>query len=308
MSLNKTNIEWVRNPDGSPGYTFNPITGCLNHVNGMCKGGGFPCYAHKLANGRLKNRYLANKNLARWHEPTLGEYGFSALSRALSDPFYPRFWPERLELTGVKRPHTYGYMRQFNDHKPKGVFICDMSDLFGIGVPEEWTRRVLETISNPRLKQWRFYLLTKQPQNLIKFSPYPPNCWVGVTATSNNFFWRALSYLKDIKTKVKYLSLEPLLGKIIGLRSPYGNFETSISMRIPDALQLAGITWLIIGAQTKPNVYPKIEWVKEIVEACDRAGIPVFLKNNLWEIFPGNKIIPAWAQMEKVKYRQEMPK
>lgn len=49
--MNETNIEWVKNPDGSQGYTWNPITGCLNHDNGLCKGGGFPCYAYKLANG-----------------------------------------------------------------------------------------------------------------------------------------------------------------------------------------------------------------------------------------------------------------
>ena len=26
---------------------------------------------------------------------------------------------------------------------------------------------------------------------------------------------------------------------------------------------------------------PKIEWVKEIVEACDKAGIKIFMKDNL---------------------------
>ena len=51
--MNRTTIEWVKNPDGTQGYTWNPITGCLN---------GCPyCYARKLANGRLKQRYLANK-------------------------------------------------------------------------------------------------------------------------------------------------------------------------------------------------------------------------------------------------------
>jgi len=59
--MNKTKIEWVRNPDftGIPprdakgrfqyqGYTWNPITGCLNHVNGMCKGVslGYGCYIY----------------------------------------------------------------------------------------------------------------------------------------------------------------------------------------------------------------------------------------------------------------------
>ena len=50
--MQKTKIEWVKSPNGKQGYTWNPITGCLN---------GCPyCYARKLANGRLKSRYLAN--------------------------------------------------------------------------------------------------------------------------------------------------------------------------------------------------------------------------------------------------------
>jgi len=30
----------------------------------------------------------------------------------------------------------------------------------------------------------------------------------------------------------------------------------------------------------------KIEWVQEITKACDKAGIPVFHKDNLTSIFP----------------------
>lgn len=61
-----------------------------------------------------------------------------------------------------------------------------------------------------------------------------------------------------------------------------------------DKLQEAGISWLIIGAQTKPYKPPKIEWVQEIVRAADKAGIPVFLKDNLSPLMGGN-------------LRQEMP-
>jgi len=45
--MNRTQIEWVKNQDGTPGYTCNSKTGCRNHVDGMCKGGGFPCYAYR---------------------------------------------------------------------------------------------------------------------------------------------------------------------------------------------------------------------------------------------------------------------
>lgn len=39
--MNRTKIEWVKNPDGTQGFTWNPITGCEN--------GCFYCYACKLA-------------------------------------------------------------------------------------------------------------------------------------------------------------------------------------------------------------------------------------------------------------------
>ena len=39
--MNKTKIEWVRNPDGTQGYTSNPI-------KGICKGGCSYCYSRRL--------------------------------------------------------------------------------------------------------------------------------------------------------------------------------------------------------------------------------------------------------------------
>lgn len=59
--MNKTSIEWAKNPDGTQGYTWNPVTGCLN--------GCEYCYARKLANGRLKSRYLANSGIGQIAPP-----------------------------------------------------------------------------------------------------------------------------------------------------------------------------------------------------------------------------------------------
>lgn len=260
--------------------TWNPITGCLNHVNGLCKGGGFPCYAYRLANGRLKQRYLANEHIAGINPHESVPYipaGMRELE--LRNPFYPRFWPERMwlhELVGSKR-------------KAKGIFVCDMSDLFGIGVPEEWTRRVLDVIKEH--PQHRFYLLTKQPQNLAKFSPFPPNCFVGVTVTGVEYMADAVANLAVIEARVKFMSFEPLLGSVM----PKGLIDF--------------LDWVIIGAQSKPTVYPKIEWVEEIVEAADKAGIPVFIKDNLLHEW-GITRSPNFKKLSNgiYKARQEMPK
>jgi protein gp37 len=195
--MNRTKIEWVKNPDGSQGYTWNPITGCLNHVHGLCKGGGFPCYAYKLAHGRLKRIYQANHNVAESDIPA-GDY-------PRFDPFYPRFREERLGEP-IEQPTPQ------NPAKRKGIFVCDMSDLFGIGIPEIWTEQVMSTIK--LCPYHRFYLLTKQPQNLIKFSPFPENVYLGVTVTNQESFDEAIHYLKMVDAKMKFLSFEPLLKHI----------------------------------------------------------------------------------------------
>jgi len=293
--MNKTKIEWAQNPDGSPGYTWNPITGCLNHTSvvytdtysgikqggsiGLCKGGGFPCYAYRLANGRLKQRYLANGLVAYDYEG--GEEGSDTkLKAAFADPFYPRFWEEKLY-------HPWG-------GKPKGIFVCDMSDLFGIGIPEEWTKKVLDLAKLHT--ENRYYLLTKQPQNLIKFSPFSENCWVGVTATNDDMLHKSLIWLQAIEAKVKFISFEPLLTEI--------NVD----------FYAGEVQWLIIGAQTKPTKFPEISWVREIVEAANKAGVKIFLKNNLRPLLiPEDCRKPNyltedifWAS-EKAQLRQEMP-
>ena len=71
-------------------------------------------------------------------------------------------------------------------------------------------------------------------------------------------------------------------------------------------LEEAGISWVIVGSQTKPTVYPKIEWVQEIVQAADKAGIPVFLKNNLSDLIPVNSSL-RYGPAGELRLRQELP-
>jgi len=297
--MNRTKIEWVKNPDGSQGYTWNAITGCLNHDNGLCKGGGFPCYAYRLANTRLAERYIANKNTASPNKGTT-----NLCPEAIADPFYPRFWEER-EWIPIR------------DRRSKGIFVCDMGDLFGIGIPHEWTKKVISTIyASP---QHRFYLLTKQPHNLSKWSPFPENCWMGVTVTSQEFLPKAIFNLGSIEASVKYLSIEPVLADI----------HLFLEYNVECINQT--IDWLIIGACTGAEkemtklarnnnpfltempygklwtAQPSIEWVREIVQAADRAGVPVFLKDNLLELVNYHSSETDFAFNKDGCYRQEMP-
>ncbi len=269
--MNRTKIEWVENPDGSQGWTWNPITGCTNHTDGRCKGGGFPCWAYKLANRRLKKRYLANENIAPSpvvHSPELHEQD---VGEQLQDPFYPRFWPERLsEPLATMRATKKGW--EYWASTPKGIFVCDMGDLFGPWIPWQWQAEIFQVFAD--CPDHRFYLLTKQPQELPRFSPFPENCYVGVTATGHHQFIEALRGLKAIEAKVRFLSIEPFLEPIL----------------VP-GMSIMGeiVDWLIIGGQTNPTVLPELEWVGELLFSADRAGIPVFEKDNLAALIPASE-------------------
>lgn len=291
--------------------TWNPLTGCLNHIDGWCisktskEGGDFPCYAYRLANTRLKGVYLANSNLPTHDEPNHEAHH--------AEPFYPRLWEDRLwQFHKGDYDKAYpGRIAYFASREiEKGIFVCDMSDLFGIGIPEEWTRKVMTRIRD--LSQHRFYLLTKQPQNLPQWSPFPDNCYVGVTATGNTRFHMAISELLKIKAKVTYLSIEPLLEPIY-CGGMIGWIEWS---GITKAIHRF-IDWLIIGACTgtrkdmelvckkypgltlmpfgnKWSAQPSPLWISEIINACEKAQIPYFLKDNLAPLLGDN-------------LRQEMP-
>jgi len=157
------------------------------------------------------------------------------------------------------------------------VFWGSTIELFHDSIPQYALAQIFEVC---RIQDNLIHIfLTKQPQNLVKFSPFPDNCWVGVTATDQAMVLEATNHLYCHRiARMQFLSIEPLL-----------SWDTShFSRPLSDNISKLDIDWLIIGAQTQPYKPPKIEWVREIVEAADRAGIPVFLKDNLNPLFAKN--------------------
>ena len=237
--MNKTKIEWVKNPDGSQGYTINP-------VKGLCPVACPYCYAR-----RMYQRF-------KW-DPTIR--------------YDPRAW------LGV------GSLR-----KPSRIFVGSTMELFHDSLSKQYLKWIFEVPLE--FPQHTFIFLTKQPQNLLRWSPFPDNCYVGVTATDYWKYVDACNYLSRIEASVKFLSLEPLLSWD---KEPSYFFESG------------GVSWLIIGAQTKPTVLPRIEWVQEIVQAADKAGIRVFLKDNLKPVL-NYPFTNPWAYAPNHwDIRQEMP-
>jgi protein gp37 len=184
--------------------------------------------------------------------------------------------------------------------KPSKIFVGSTIELFGDWIKPEWMDFIFKRVK--LLPEHTFIFLTKQPQNLVKWSPFPDNCWVGVSATNDAMMVNAVKSLKHIKATVKFISFEPLLERV----------ETAwMNTFMADA----GVNWIICGQQTPvtPSTLPRLEWIKEIVQAADMAGIPVFLKDNLLELVNYEKPDTAFAFNEKLKdtnryYRQEFPK
>ena len=151
------------------------------------------------------------------------------------------------------------------------IFWGSTMELFGNWIKDHW---LLDIFTLCRIFDDRTHIfLTKQPRNMVKWFPNRDNgghenCWAGVSVTDTVSMGEAM-WLDGLWSPVKFISLEPLLGSISK------EYLKQISWRLAD--------WLIIGQQTPPSkkTEPKIEWIREIVEAADAAGIPVFLKDNL---------------------------
>ena len=198
---------------------------------------------------------------------------------------YPKLYPNGFDPTYY--PEAINSPKHLK--KPSIISVGWVGDVIGYGL--EHKEEIFDTIYN--CPQHTFLFLTKNPERLLAWGDFPDNCWVGVSATGNKAYHTAIEVLSEIDAKIKYLSIEPFLERIV-----------------VDDYVINAADWLIIGSQTKPTVYPKIEWVQEIVNAADGYGIPVFLKNNLAPLFPdaGKDNQSSLGFVSRGKLRQEMPK
>ncbi len=143
---------------------------------------------------------------------------------------------------------------------PRAVFVNSMSDLFHDAVPVEFIRRVFGTMNGAH---WhRFQVLTKRSPRLRELSPvlsWAANIWMGVSVEDANHAFR-IDDLRQTEAHIRFLSLEPLLGALPNLT-------------------LAGIHWVIVGGESGPGARPlHADWVRDIRDQCQRAGVPFFFK------------------------------
>ena len=158
-----------------------------------------------------------------------------------------RLWPERLKL-----PLAWKTSRR--------IFVNSMSDLFHEKVPLEFVRRVFETMT--ACPQHQFQVLTKRAERLVELCgslDWSDNVWMGVSIENEKYAYRS-ELLRKVPAKVRFLSVEPLIGPI---------------PRLP----LKGIHWVIVGGESGPGARPMDpDWVTSIHVQCSRARVPFFFK------------------------------
>jgi protein gp37 len=79
-------------------------------------------------------------------------------------------------------------------------------------------------------------------------------------SVENADYLRRTDDLRKTRARIKFLSLEPLLGPLPRLR-------------------LEGVDWVIVGGESGPGARPmEREWVVDIRRQCQRARVPFFFK------------------------------
>ncbi|MGB8655788.1 MAG: phage Gp37/Gp68 family protein [Candidatus Acidiferrales bacterium] len=163
--------------------------------------------------------------------------------------------------------------------KPRMIFVNSMSDLFHDAVPEEYICAVAKVMVTAR---WHTYqVLTKRSKRLrelldsrLSFAAKQPHIWWGVSVEDQKYGLPRIADLRDAQAAVRFLSVEPLLEDV-------------------GKLNLAGISWVIVGGESGPGARPmKKEWVVSVRDQCKQERVPFFFKQwgGVRKAFLGRKL------------------
>lgn len=203
--------------------TWNPVTGCTK-ISAGCDN----CYAE-----RFSERFRGTPG-----HPF--ETGFDLTLR-----------PERVE-----QPLRWRH--------PRMIFVNSMSDLFHKGIPTSFISRICDTMEQAH---WHtFQVLTKRSSLMRNFLKRrygdgrgPNHMWFGVSVEDGGKLSR-VRHLQETPAGVRFLSIEPLIGRI-------------------GKLDLEGIDWVIVGGESGPRARPlDPDWVREIRDQCLAENVAFFFK------------------------------
>ncbi|WP_321967620.1 phage Gp37/Gp68 family protein [Burkholderia cepacia] len=294
MSEN-TKIEWCD-------HTFNPWEGCQK-VGPGCD----HCYAE-------------TRN-ARFGGGTAVNWGPGAPRRRTSPANWrkPRQWNREAE--------TFFALH----HRRQRVFCASLADVFDNEVDLLWRRDLFRLIVDTPNLDW--LLLTKRIGNVptmlrhIGVERLPDNVWLGATIVNQAEADRDIPKLLAVPARVRFLSMEPLLGPVDLTDISDGHAEASIPrdywtdiddddsppavghnaltgerwQRFGDWHQTgARVDWVIVGGESGAGARPMHpDWARSLRDQCAAAGVP-FLFKQWGEWAPGENCGGPPTRTERV--------
>ena len=182
---------------------------------------------------------------------------------------YAETMAKRLKMMGVQGYekgfelvlHEQRLEQPLKRKKATTYFVNSMSDLFHENVPDHFIEQVFEVIE--KTPQHTYQIVTKRSERMADFCQthqVPDNAWLGVSVEDKKYGLPRIEHLRTIDAHIRFLSIEPLLENL-------------------GTIDLSGIHWVIVGGESGPKARPlKIEWVTKIKNQCQKADIPIFIK------------------------------
>lgn len=195
------------------------------------------------------------------------------------------------------------------------VFCASLADVFDnhVSIQPEWRDDLWRLIEATPNLDWM--LLTKRPGNIGNMLPVPfdfdrlyPNVWLGCTVVNQAEADRDIPKLLKVPAKVRFLSMEPLLGQVDPTALPYGetignaptyqdalrgklwmpagspSWPTDPRATVGDRtyVDLCGMIHLVIvGGESGPGARPMHpDWARALRDQCQAAGVAFHFKQN----------------------------
>lgn len=267
-------IEWTD-------HTFNPWVGCAKVSPGCAH-----CYAETLMDTR-HGRVKWGKGQPR-SRTSPGNWG----------------QPIRWNKIAGRDAHEFATTGKVTDesgntvawHRPR-VFCASLADVFDPEVPAAWRRDLFFLIT--QCHHLDFLLLTKRPelviQQLKEISTGPealwdlwsdwecagglPNVWLGTSVEDQARADERIPSLVSIPARVRFLSMEPLLGAVDLRRQVRPLSQSGVPLWPSSESMLFGLDWVIIGGESGPGARPfSVDHAADLVQQCETAGVPCFVK------------------------------
>lgn len=246
-------IEWTH-------HTFNPVTGCQK-VGPGCDN----CYAEGWAK---------RSGLVKW--------GAGEARRPTSEAYWrqPLKWDREAAAAGERRR----------------VFCASLADVFDNAWPVGIREKLFELIKATPHLDWM--LLTKRPGNIAKMLPPDwgsgyPNVWLGCTVVNQAEADRDIPKLMAVPARVRFLSMEPLLGPVDLTALDMGGFwfNATTGEMEGHGLILPPLDLVIVGGESGHAARPMHpDWPISLRDQCIAAGVAFHFKQ--WGEFEAHQIGP----------------